>query len=268
MTTPWCGRNIKPSWRRVRVAGKSVTARKWQVDKGAMGAAAMRKFWCTVWVGLGLTLCLAGCQSLFPRPVYTPPAVHAPPAPPPPAPVARPTLYVTVNRLNLRACPGMDCPKIAVIDRNAEVEKVGDAADWSQIRVKLDGTIGWVSSRYLSATPVAAPPEAPPPPTPPEAVTPPPFMEKPEKPEKAKPTPSSPPSPPAVEKPPKTAKPTKPPAEEAPAPEQPVKPEKPVKPVKPEKPAPEPPVVKPAPPEKPAPPSEPGPEKPSKIRIM
>ena len=71
------------------------------------------------------------------------------------APVARPTFYVTVNRLNLRACPGMDCPKIAVLDRNQEVEKVGDADDWSQIRIKQDGTIGWVSSRYLSPTPVS-----------------------------------------------------------------------------------------------------------------
>ena len=133
----------------------------------------MRKSWCTVGVALGLALCLAGCQGLFPKPVYSPPVVQAPPAPPPPAPVARPTLYVAVNRLNLRACPGMDCPKIAVLDQNQEVEKVGDAEDWSQIRAKRDGAIGWVSSRYLSATPVAAAPEAAPPPTPTEAVTPP-----------------------------------------------------------------------------------------------
>ena len=120
-----------------------------------------------MYVGLGLVLCLAGCQSLFPKPTYTPPVAPAPQAPPPPPPVVRPTFFVTVNRLNLRACPGMDCPKIAVLDRNEEVEKVGDAEDWSQIRVKRDGTIGWVNSRYLSATPVAAAPEAAPPPTPP-----------------------------------------------------------------------------------------------------
>lgn len=235
----------------------------------------MRKFWCTVWVGLGLVVCLTGCQSLFPRPVYTPPVAPAP-APPPPQ-VVRPTFYVAVkNTLNLRACPGMDCPKIAVLNRNQEVEKVGDAADWSQIRVKQDGTIGWVDSRYLSATPVAAPSEGAPPPSPPEAVTPPPL---PEKPAKAKPTPLTPPEvekapktakpgealPPGIKKkpeeaqPPKTAKPA-----EAEAPEQ----EKPVKPVKPEKPAPEPPVLKPTPTEKPAPPTTPEPEKPSKIRIM
>ena len=236
-----------------------MTAKKRREDKGTVKAAAMRKFWCTVWVGLGLALCLAGCQTLFPKPVYSPPVVQAPPAPPPPS-VARPTFYVAVPRLNLRACPGMDCPKIAVLDQNQEVEKVGDADNWSQIRAKRDGTIGWVSSRYLSATPVAAAPEVAPPPTPPEAMTPPPLTEKPEK---AKPTPEKPP---AVEKPPKTAKPTKPAEEGTPAPEKPLKPAKPEKPEK--TPAPEPPVVKPTPPEKPAPPSEPGPEKPGKIRIM
>ena len=115
---------------------------------------------------------------MFPKPVYTPPVTSAPPAPPPPPQVERPTFYVAVkNTLNLRACPGMDCPKIAVLNRNQEVEKVGDAADWSQIRVKLDGTIGWVDSRYLSTTPVAASSEVAPPPSPPEAVTPPPLPE-------------------------------------------------------------------------------------------
>jgi hypothetical protein len=237
-----------------------------------VGAAAIRKSWCTVWVGLGLALCLAGCKGLFPQPVYSPPVVQAPPAPPP-APVARPTLYVTVNRLNLRACPGMDCPKIAVLDRNQEVEKVGDAEDWSQIRLKQSGTIGWVSSRYLSPTPVAATPEVAPTPTPPEAVTPPPL---PEMPEKAKPTPEKPP---AVEKPPKTPKPGEvptPPVKKKPEEAQPAKPAKPEKTpapeqpvVKPEKPAkPTPPAEKPAPLEKPAPPAAPEPEKPGKIRIM
>jgi hypothetical protein len=242
-----------------------------------VGTAAVRKSWGIVWVGLGLVFCLAGCQGLFPQPVYSPPAVPAPaPAPPPPQ-VVRPTLYVAVNRLNLRACPGMDCPKIASLDRNQEVEKVGDAEDWSQIRSKRDGTIGWVSSRYLSATPVTAPMEVAPP-APPEAVTPPPLPEKPEKP---KPTPSSPP---AVEKAPKTPKPgevpvppvkKKPEEAQPPKPPKPAKspeegaPEKPVKPAKPEKAPPsEPPVAKPPPPEKPAPPAGPEPEKPSKIRIM
>ena len=164
------------------MAGRSGTAKKWQGDKATLGAAAMRKSWCTVWVGLGLALCLAGCQDLFPQPVYTPPVAPAPPAPPPPPQVARPTFYVAVNRLNLRACPGMDCPKIAVLDRNRGSGKSGGRRRTGpRSRLKRDGTIGWVNSRYLSATPVAAAPEVAPPPTPPEAVTPPPLPEIPAK---------------------------------------------------------------------------------------
>lgn len=239
-----------------------------------MGSAAMRKSWCIVWVGLVLAFCLAGCQGLFPQPVYTPPVARLPQPPPPPPPVARPTFYVAVrNTLNLRAGPGMDFFMLAVLQRNEEVEKVGESGDWSQIRVKRDGTIGWVNSRYLSPNPVAATPEVAPPSIPPEAVTPPPLPEIPATP---KPTP---PSPPAVEKPPKAAKPWETPApairkpEEAQPPrrakpkpaepeeEEEAEPEQPRR-VKPEKPAPEPPAVKPTPP------ATPEPEKPGKIRIM
>jgi predicted Zn-dependent protease len=66
----------------------------------------------------------------------------------------RPTFYVTINQLNLRACPGKDCPKTSALELNAEVEKMGEIENWAQIRVKRDGTIGYVSSRYLSPQPV------------------------------------------------------------------------------------------------------------------
>jgi hypothetical protein len=247
-----------------------------------VGLAGIRSSWATLGVGLGLAFCLSGCQQLFPRPAYAPPAPTAPaPAPAPRPQIARPTFYVAVkDRLNLRACPGMDCPKIAVLKRNEEVESVGSAGDWSQIRVKRNGTIGWVYSRYLSPTPLPAlPPEMAPAPTPAPQVTPPPL---PEVPEKVKPTPAKPP---AVEKPPakpaegvtpaikrkpeevkpaKPAKPAPPEEEVAPTPVKRVKPEKPAKVEKPEKPA----KPAPAPLETPTPPAEPTPEKPSSIRIM
>jgi hypothetical protein len=240
----------------------------------------MRNFCRIVGIGLGLVICLAGCEHIFPKPVYAPPPPPAPAPAPPAAAVVRPTLFVAVNRLNLRACPGMDCPKISSLQRNEEVEKIGDADDWSQIKVKSSGTIGWVSSRYLSATPVAAPPEIVAPP-PPEGVTPPPAVEMPER---TKPAPEKRPAvempkpakpaegpTPAIKKKPEEVKPAKP-AKPKPAPE-----EKPVPPKPKPKPAPEPeptlkpakpapPEKKPAPPEKPAP--APAPEKPSSIRIM
>ena len=104
------------------------------------------------WIcALGLVICLMGCQ---PRVYKTPPLPPPlPPVAPLPQPV-RPTFYVTINQLNLRACPGIDCPKISALELNAEVEKMGEIENWTQIRVKKDGTIGYVSSRYLSPQPV------------------------------------------------------------------------------------------------------------------
>jgi hypothetical protein len=96
---------------------------------------------------VGLAICLTGCH---------PQANKTPPLPLPPQPAAtlprpvRPTFYVTINELNVRACPGLDCPKTSTLALNAEVEKLGVIGDWTQIKVKQDGTIGYVSSRYLS----------------------------------------------------------------------------------------------------------------------
>jgi hypothetical protein len=100
---------------------------------------------------LGLLLCLMGCQ---------PQVNKSPPLPPPLAPAAprprpvHPTFYVTINQLSLRTCPGIDCPKTSTLELNAEVEKMGEIEKWTQIKVKKDGTIGYVSSRYLSPHPV------------------------------------------------------------------------------------------------------------------
>ena len=57
--------------------------------------------------------------------------------------------------LNLRACPGMDCPRIILLTRNQEVEKVGESQGWFQVRSRQDGTLGWVDARYLGSAPVA-----------------------------------------------------------------------------------------------------------------
>ena len=198
----------------------------------------------------------AGCAP----PGYIPPPLpRAPIAPALPPQVSRPVFYVKVNHLNLRACPGMDCPKISLLERDEEVEKVGAAEDWFQIRVKRDGRLGWVDSRYLSPTPVAAPEAAPP--SPPVELPPPPL------PERIQPPPPEKPAPPPVEK----FKPVKP--EEAVPPAR-QKPEE-AKPAKPAKAKPQetgggaPKEEKPAPKEeKPATPPEETPEPGQKIRIM
>ena len=100
---------------------------------------------------LGLVICLMACQQRVNK---------APPLPPPttltaplPRPV-RPTFYVTISQLSLRTCPSIDCPKISTLELNAEVEKMGEIENWTQIRVKKNGTIGYVSSHFLSKQPV------------------------------------------------------------------------------------------------------------------
>jgi len=234
------------------------------------------------WLGfgilsLGLALCLAGCAPKYYPPPPPPPPPHTV-APPPP--VARPVFYIKANHLNLRACPGMDCPKISVLEKGEEVEKVGEAEDWFQIRVKRDGRLGWVDSRYLSSNPVTPAPEVVP--APPEVVTPPPLPERLQPP--PLPQPVQPPLPekpvppakaPAAEKP-KPAKPAEeaaPPAKKKPEEAKPAKPAKP-KPGEEAAPAPRKPAVeKPAKEEKPTPKEEkpappPEPESGKKIRIM
>ena len=100
------------------------------------------------WIcALGLVICLTACQ---------PRVNNAPPLPPPLPPAAplsqpvRPTFYVTINQLTLRACPGKDCPKISALELNEEVEKMGEIENWTQIRVKKDGTIGYVKLPAIS----------------------------------------------------------------------------------------------------------------------
>jgi hypothetical protein len=205
----------------------------------------------------------AGCA---PARYIPPPLPGAPTAPALPPRVSRPVFYVKVNHLNLRACPGMDCPKISLLERDEEVEKVGAAEDWFQIRVKRDGRLGWVDSRYLSPTPVAAPEAAPP--SPPVEAPPPPLA--PPLPERIQPPPPQRPAPPPVEK----FKPVKPEEEEEAVPPAKQKPGE-AKPAKPAKAKPQetgggaPKEEKPAPKEeKPAPPPEETPEPGQKIRIM
>ncbi len=101
-----------------------------------------------------LALLAAGCAQ---KPKWKPPEeskIGTPPPEPPPR-VESQVLYVAADRLNLRACPGMDCPRIVTLTRNQEVEKVGESHGWFQVRSRQDGTLGWVDARYLAGTPVA-----------------------------------------------------------------------------------------------------------------
>jgi uncharacterized protein YgiM (DUF1202 family) len=95
-----------------------------------------------------------GCtQKVNWKPPDEPKITSPPPEAPPP--VQYQVLYVAADRLNLRACPGMDCPRITLLTRNQEVEKVGESQSWFQVRSRQDGTLGWVDGRYLASAPVS-----------------------------------------------------------------------------------------------------------------
>ncbi len=176
-----------------------------------------------------LLILTSGCQQ---KVGWMPPPPPPSPTPPPPPPkVEYQVFYVAADRLNLRACPGMDCPKIAALTRNQEVEKVGESQGWFQVRSRQDGTLGWVDARYLASAPV---PEAATLPateaSPPRTVKPP--ETKPETPAEVKPKPKPKPSTVTeeeAEEPPRRrrvpeAEAAEPPAKPTPAPETPAAP--------------------------------------------
>jgi SH3-like domain-containing protein len=75
---------------------------------------------------------------------------------------SQPILYVTVDRLSLRAGPGLDTPRLSVLNRDEEVEKVGEVEDWTRVRVKRNGHLGWINTPYLASRRGSRVPEAPP----------------------------------------------------------------------------------------------------------
>lgn len=89
---------------------------------------------------IGLVACLAaGCAA----------PTSARPAPKP--------WYVTVPALNLRRCPGVECSRLAVLDRNEVVLRLREDGEWVEVRVVRTGQRGWVASRFLEDGPVAGP---------------------------------------------------------------------------------------------------------------
>lgn len=119
------------------------------------------------WLLLGVLLTLLSLAGCYRQVVFAPPPKPRVWKPSPARQPQYPRYYVAASRLNMRACPGMDCPKIGLLEYNQVVEKLGESENWYQIRVPQTGSIGWVSSRYLSLTPVSKT-------KPPEVVSPPP----------------------------------------------------------------------------------------------
>jgi uncharacterized protein YgiM (DUF1202 family) len=78
------------------------------------------------------------------------------PETPAPSPGASPkgtVLFVTSDKVNLRACPAANCKVIAVLKRGDEVIKIGQDDAWVNVRAKALDREGWVSSKMVGKKP-------------------------------------------------------------------------------------------------------------------
>ncbi|WEF25047.1 SH3 domain-containing protein [Paracoccus sp. S3-43] len=88
----------------------------------------------------------------FPGPALRPSPEHAGETPDPaPAAAEGPVLYVTADRVNVRAGPSTGDRVVAALGRGAAVRALGPRdAEWINIR-DADGRVGYVAGRFLSA---------------------------------------------------------------------------------------------------------------------
>ncbi|HYC62908.1 MAG TPA: SH3 domain-containing protein [Thermoanaerobaculia bacterium] len=99
-------------------------------------------------------LILCSCAT---TPAPAPSAPPGTPAPPPATPqeTVTGTVYVTASALNVRNEPSMEAEVIASAKQGTALGVVRSDASWTRVRL-ADGTVGWVSSRYVADERVAA----------------------------------------------------------------------------------------------------------------
>ena len=59
-----------------------------------------------------------------------------------------PELYVTTSRVNYRAGPSLDAPRLGTFILGAELEVVGEDGGWAEVRLS-DGREVYVASEFL-----------------------------------------------------------------------------------------------------------------------
>jgi uncharacterized protein YgiM (DUF1202 family) len=68
------------------------------------------------------------------------------------------SVYVVPDHLNLRACAGLNCQVISVLQEGEELVRIAEEGEWMKVRVKTTDKQGWVSSKFVSSErPKAAP---------------------------------------------------------------------------------------------------------------
>jgi uncharacterized protein YgiM (DUF1202 family) len=67
--------------------------------------------------------------------------------------VGEKTWFVLPERLNLRACAGLNCQVLGVLSHGEELFQTGEREEWMRVRVKATHKEGWVFSKYLGKEP-------------------------------------------------------------------------------------------------------------------
>lgn len=76
--------------------------------------------------------------------------------------VGEKTWFVLTERLNLRACAGLNCLVLVTLSRGEELLQTGERGEWIRVRVKATNKEGWVSPKYLSKERLTVEPVSPP----------------------------------------------------------------------------------------------------------
>lgn len=76
--------------------------------------------------------------------------------------VSEKTWFVLTERVNLRACAGLNCLVLVTLPRGEELFQTGERGEWIRVRVKATNKEGWVSSKYLGKERLTSEPVSPP----------------------------------------------------------------------------------------------------------
>lgn len=102
-----------------------------------LGEAMKKRLAGLLGMGMLLALLAFGCTVSVGMPPYTPP---------PPAGYAR---VVTVNSVNLRACPSPQCEILTVLYLGQTVIVYEYNNGWARVVVSGSGVRGWMDARFL-----------------------------------------------------------------------------------------------------------------------
>jgi uncharacterized protein YgiM (DUF1202 family) len=125
-----------------------------------MAVTTLPRYWAASIFLLAL-IHLSGCAKVKPipeEPITTPPVlgdekILKKSTPLPSIASKYRTWFVSVDKLHLRVCAGLNCMIAATLNRGEELFQTGEKGEWIRVRVKNTRKEGWVSSAFLGKEP-------------------------------------------------------------------------------------------------------------------